>query len=179
MLLTFLLKMYIGLLASSPVREVVTLFITERTDHFRQYQGILGVSHRTHTLSNLLYLCCSMSFFLLPLFLSIEYYTPSFVLIFRFGAFVLSTCTLALALTAFFKDHKIAVEITGLAFSLAAFLPFLYDSKAEGSFLNFLAMAMPNSSFTIAITEDSSTPSLVSLALVKVYMLVYSFGEFP
>lgn len=68
MLMQFLLKMYLGLLASSPVREVVTFFITERTENLRQYQGILGVSHRTHTLGNLLYLCGHMSFFLLPLF---------------------------------------------------------------------------------------------------------------
>jgi hypothetical protein len=69
MLLQFLLKMYLGLLTSSPVKEVVTLFITERTDNYRQYQGILGVSHRTHTISNLLYLCGYMSFFLVPFFL--------------------------------------------------------------------------------------------------------------
>lgn len=101
------------------------------------------------------------------------------MLVFRFGAFVLSTCTLALALTAFFKDHKIALEIIGMLFSLSIFLPFLYDPNNKGSFLNLLAMAMPNSSFTIAIMEDSSTSSLVSLALVKVYLLIYSIGEFP
>jgi hypothetical protein len=96
------------------------------------------------------------------------------MLVFRFGAFVLSTCTLALALTAFFKDHKIALEIIGMLFSLSIFLPFLYDANKSGSFLNLLVMAMPNSSFTIAIMEDSSTPSFVSLALVKVYLLIYS-----
>lgn len=181
MLLGMLLKMYLGLMASSPVREVVTLFITERTEHFRQYQGILGVSHKTHTLSNLLYLCAFMSFFLLPLFLCILYYHPAlfFASVFKFGAFVLSTCALALALTSFFKDHKIALEVIGLAFSLAAFLPFAYDPKAGSSWLNLTVMAMPNSAFSVAVLEDTITPSLVSVALVKVYLMIYSVAEFP
>jgi hypothetical protein len=179
LLLTMLLKMYLGLLASAPVREVVTLFITERTEHFRQYQGILGVSHRTHTLANLLYLCAYMSFFLLPLFFCIAYYNPDFTLVFRFGSFVLSTCTLALALTAFFRDHKIALEVIGLLFSLSAFLPFAYDPHGGNSVLNFLVMALPNSSFVLAIMEDSSKASLVSLAMVKVYLLIFSVAEFP
>lgn len=179
MLLSTLLKMYLGLVGSSAVREVVTLFMNERTEHFRQYQMILGISHRTHTLGNLLYLCAYQSFFLFPLFATIFYYEPDLALIFRFGACVLSTCTLALALSSFFRDHKIALEAISLVFSLSAFLPFLYDSNDGNTPLNLLIMAMPNSSFAIAILEDTSTPSLVSFAFVKFYMLIYSIVEFP
>jgi hypothetical protein len=92
---------------------------------------------------------------------------------------VLSTCTLALVLTAFFRDHKIAVEVIGLFFSLTAFLSFAYDPADGNSPLNILIMAMPNSSFTIAILEDSIQPSIISLAFVKLYLLVYSLVEFP
>lgn len=109
LLLQPLLRMYLGLLGSSAVREVVTLFITERTDHFRQYQMILGVARGTHTFANLLYLCLFQCLFLSPLIATLFYYNPDIALLFRFAAFVGSTCTLSLALTSFFRDHKIAV----------------------------------------------------------------------
>lgn len=118
------------------------------------------------------------SFFLLPFFLTIEYFTFSFRYIFMFGSFVLSSMTLSLMLTAFFSDQKIALEIIGMLFSLSAFLPYFYKS-GDNSWLNYLIMVIPNSSFTIAILENDLTPSFVSLFLVKFYLILYSLVEFP
>jgi hypothetical protein len=109
LLLDTLLKIYIGLIGISAIRELITLFITERIDDFRQYQMIFGMSHRTHTLSNLLYMFIYLSCFLFPFYLTINYFGFKFIYIFYFAAFVISSSVLALALTAFFKDHKIAL----------------------------------------------------------------------
>lgn len=43
--MSMLLKIYIGLIGISAVRELVTLFIVERTEQYRQYQFIFGLSH--------------------------------------------------------------------------------------------------------------------------------------
>lgn len=43
--MTMLLKIYIGLIGISAVRELVTVFIMERTEQYRQYQFIFGLSH--------------------------------------------------------------------------------------------------------------------------------------
>lgn len=130
-LLETLLKIYIGLIGISAIRELITLFITEKIDDFRQYQMIFGMSHRTHTLSNLLYMLVYLSCFLLPFYLTLNYFDFRLIYIFYFAAFVISSSVLALAFTAFFKDHKIALEIIGMFFSLTAFLPFLYDNSTE------------------------------------------------
>jgi nitrate/nitrite transporter NarK len=44
-----------------------------------------------------------------------------------FGSFVISSLSLAMMLTSFFTDHKIASEIIGMIFSMAAFLPLLHS----------------------------------------------------
>lgn len=139
---------------------------------------IFGVSFRVHTLSNLFYMLVYQSFFLVPFYLTLNYYKfdPAYVL--DFAALVISSSTLTLALTTFFRDHKIALEVIGMLFSLGSFLPFLYDGS-EDSWLNFIVMAFPNSSFTIAILNNKPGSALISLAFVKLYLLVYSLGEFP
>lgn len=72
-----------------------------------------------------------MSISILPFYLTICYFNFDLIYIFYFGSFVISTLTLALALTAFFKDHKIAQEIIGMVFSLSAFLVFFYDDSSK------------------------------------------------
>jgi hypothetical protein len=178
-LLQLLLKIYIGLIGTSALRELITLFITERTEHFRQYQMIFGVSFRTHTLSNLFYMGAYQSFFLLPFYIVLNYYEFDLIYVLYFGSFVISSCTLTLALTSFFRDHKIALEVIGMIFSLSSFLPFMYESDKGNTWLNLIIMAIPNSSFTIAIMEKNTQSALISLALVKVYLIVYSLAEFP
>ncbi len=117
---------------------------------------------------------------ILPFYLTLNYFHFDLVYIFEFGSFVISTCTLALALTAFFKDHKIALEIIGMVFSMSSFLVFFYDENAkETGFVQALAMIMPNSSFTIAILYNNPTASFYSLFCVKFYFLIYSIFEFP
>jgi hypothetical protein len=106
--MTLLLKIYIGMLGLSAVRELITVFILERTELNRQYQAIFGLSREVYTLSNLFYMGLYLSISILPFYLTICYFNFDLVYIFYFGAFVISSLTLALALTAFFKDHKIA-----------------------------------------------------------------------
>ena len=125
-ILGMLLKMYVGLVGVSAMRELVTLFMTEKTEHFRQYQMIFGLSHRVHTLSNLFYMGCYLSFFLLPFYLTLNYYHFHLQYVLYFGAYVISSCSLAMTMTAFFRDPIIAQEVTNLLFMMGAFLPFLY-----------------------------------------------------
>jgi hypothetical protein len=67
-----------------------------------------------------------------------------------------------------------------MLFSLSAFLVFFYDEQTEGySLVEYLAMIMPNSSFTIAILYKDTSASFYSLFAVKIYMVVYSLVEFP
>jgi hypothetical protein len=175
LLLDMLLKIYIGLIGISALRELITIFITERLDNFRQYQMIFGMSHRTHTLSNLLYMFVYLSCFLLPFYLTINYFHFKLIYVFYFASFVISSSVLTLAFTAFFKDHKIALEIIGMFFSLSAFLPFLYDDSTETyNWTEYLAMIIPNSSFTIAILYEDTEAALLSLFFVKIYFLIYS-----
>ena len=88
---------------------------------------------------------------------------------------------MTLALTAFFKDYKIANEIIGMFFSLTAFLVFFYenDPKKTLTFVDCVAMIMPNSSFTIAILYKNTQASLISLFCAKIYLLIYSMVEYP
>ena len=121
-----------------------------------------------------------LSITILPFYLTINFFDFDLIYIFYFGSFVISTLTLALALTAFFKDHKIALEIIGMFFSLGAFLVFFYKEESEEkSFVEILAMIMPNSAFTIAILNKNTTAALYSLIAVKVYLIVYSVFEYP
>jgi hypothetical protein len=113
---------------------------------------IFGLTHRLHTLSNLFYMWIYLSACLLPIYLTVSYYHFDIIDVFYFGSFVISFSTLTLALTAFFKDHKIALELIGMLFSLSAFLPFLYDPDADQYRpIDYLAMIVPNSAFTIAL----------------------------
>lgn len=179
LLFDLMLKIYLGLIGTSALRELITLFMTERTEEFRQYQMIFGVSFRVHTLSNLFYMLVYQSFFLIPFYLTLNYYNLDPAYILDFAALVISSSTLTLALTTFFRDHKIALEVIGMLFSLGSFLPFLYDASAGNTWLNFIVMAFPNSSFTIAILNNKPECALISLAFVKLYLLIYSIGEFP
>lgn len=118
---------------------------------------IQGLSHRCHTLSNLLYMGMYMSIFIFPFYLTLNLFQFSLVYIFNFAAFVISSATLAMALSSLFKDHKVALEIVGLLFSLGAFLPFFYTAgnglleSYSYTLVDYIAMIMPNSAFTIAI----------------------------
>ena len=85
-----------------------------------------------------------------------------------------------MALSAFFKDHKIALEIIGMFFSLGAFLTFFYNEESKNkSFVDYVAMIMPNSSFTIAIMYKNTTAAFYSLIGFKVYIVVYGLVEYP
>ena len=88
---------------------------------------------------------------------------------------------MTLALTAFFKDYKIANEIIGMFFSLTAFLVFFYENTPNKTptFVDYVAMIMPNSSFTIAVLYKNNTSALISLFCAKIYLLVYSLVEYP
>ena len=125
-----LLKVYVGMIGLSAIRELITIFIVERNEKFRSYQFIFGLSQEVHTLGNLLYMGIYLSITILPLYLTINFFDFDLIYIFYFGSFVISTLTLALALTAFFKDHKIALEIIGMFFSLGAFLVFFYKEES-------------------------------------------------
>lgn len=115
-----------------------------------------------------------LSISILPFYLTINYFNFDLIYIFYFGSFVISSLTLALALSAFFKDHKIALEIIGMFFSLGAFLVFFYDENSQNkSFVEYIAMIMPNSSFAIAVLYRNTNAALYSLIAVKVYFLVY------
>lgn len=129
--------MYVGMIGTSGLRELVVLFISERNEQFRQYQMIFGVSFKTHTLANLLYMKIYLSVTILPFYLTLNYFHfhPSYIL--YFAAFVISSSYLTLALTAFFQDQKIALEVIGLFYSLTSFLPFFYD-KTNTTALNYI-----------------------------------------
>lgn len=103
-----LLKIYIGLIGSTAIKELISLFIPERTEKFRQYQFIFGLSNQIYTLSNLFYLGLYLSVLILPFFLTICYYDFDLVYIFYFGSFVITQLTMTLAFTAFFRDFKVA-----------------------------------------------------------------------
>ena len=107
-LFAFLLKIYIGMISTSVVREAVTLYITERQEGFRQYQMIFGLPYRVHTISNLFYMMIYNSLFLVPFYLVLNYFRLDPVYIFNFGAFVISSNALTLMLTSFFTEHKVA-----------------------------------------------------------------------
>ncbi len=177
--LTMLLKIYLGLVGVSAVRELVNLFIVERNEQFRQYQHIFGLSNHMHTISNLFYMCIYLSATVLPLYLTVSWFGVELVHILYFGAFVISNCTLAMALTAFFTDHKIALELIGMCFSLSAFLVFFYQPEGPSSPSGYLALIMPNSSFAIALLYHDIRAPLYSLLAVKVYLIVYFIFEFP
>jgi len=69
---------------------------------------IFGLSERCHTLSNLFYMGLYMSVFLLPFYLTLNYYEFKIEYVLIFGSFVISSLSLTLMLTSFFADHKIA-----------------------------------------------------------------------
>jgi ABC-type polysaccharide/polyol phosphate transport system ATPase subunit len=164
----------------SAVRELVTIFIVERTEQFKQYQFIFGLSREVHTLGNLFYMGAYLSVVILPFYLTLSWFDLAPRYVFCFGAFVISTCTLAMALTAFFRDHKIALELIGMLFSLSSFLIFFYDpASTDKNWVEWIAMVMPNSAFAIAIIHNNTLASLYSLVAVKVYLLVYVMVEYP
>ena len=70
---SFLLKIYIAMIGMSATRELVTLFMHERTEKHRQYQMIYSLSSLTHTMSNLLYMGLFMSITILPFFIALNY----------------------------------------------------------------------------------------------------------
>ena len=117
---------------------------------------IFGIGHRTHTLANLFYMGAYQSFFLLPFYITLNYYDFDLRYILYFGAFVISSCTLTLFLSSFFKDHKIALEIIGMLFSLSSFLPFVYEPEDGRTWLNIIIEIIPNSAFTIAILNKKT-----------------------
>ena len=75
---------------------------------FRQYQIIFGLGTRCHTLSNLLYMGLYMSVFLVPFYLTLNYFKFELHYIGMFAAFVISSLTCSMMLTSFFTDHKLA-----------------------------------------------------------------------
>jgi len=176
-----LLKIYIGLIGSTAIKELVSLFIPERTEKFRQYQFIFGLPHQVYTMSNLFYMGLYLSLLISPFFLTICYFDFDLRYVLYFGSFVVSQLTMTLAFTAFFNDFKIANEIIGMFFSLTAFLVFFYENNRENgyTFVDYLAMAMPNSSFTIAILYKNTKSSILSLFFAKIYLLIYSMVEYP
>ena len=109
LILSMLLKIYIGMLGLSAVRELVSIFILERNEKFRMYQFIFGLRREVHTLANLFYMKIYLSLSILPFYLTINYFNFDLIYIFYFASFVISSLTLAMALSAFFKDHKIAL----------------------------------------------------------------------
>ena len=141
---------------------------------------IFGMSHRIHTFSNLFYMGCYLSFFILPFYLTLNFYHFQLAYILYFGAFVISACSMAMMFTSFFADRIIAQEISGLFFTLGAFLPFLYqpisESNPEHSWVNYIAMIVPNSAFTLAIVNNDLKPALISLFCVKFYFIIYSIA---
>jgi hypothetical protein len=97
-----------------------------------------------------------LSVFLLPFYLTLNYYHFKLVYIFNFAAFVVSSSCLAMMATAFFKDLKIASEMINLMFSISSFLPLIYQGgDGSGSIpykaIDYIAMVMPNSAFSISI----------------------------
>ena len=142
---------------------------------------IFGLSYRSHTLCNLFYMMVYNSLFILPFYLTLNFFRLDPVYIFNFGAFVISSNTLTLMLTAFFTEHKVATEVIGTIFSLGSFLPLVYDSNSTNLY-HYLAMFFPNSAFAIAImTKDASEQwrvSLACLSISKLYLLIYYAVEF-
>lgn len=70
---------------------------------------IMGVSYKTHTLANLLYMQIYLSVTILPFYITLNYYHFNMSYALYFAAFVISSSYLTLALAAFFKDQKIAL----------------------------------------------------------------------
>ena len=83
---------------------------------------------------------------------------------------------MTIALTSFFTEHKVATEVIGIFFSLVSFLPFIYKPN-EHNFKHYLAMLMPNSSFTLSILEkDKYTSAEISLfSLLPCFIYVFVF----
>lgn len=89
-------------------------------------------------------------------------------------------------MSAFFTDQKLATEFISTLFSLSGFLVLMYsggvvqeNGSTTYSLTDYLAMFFPNSSFAIAIMYDTPHVSLYSISIVKLYLIVYSFMEFP
>lgn len=136
----------------------------------------MGLHKKIHTLSNMFYMLVYTSVFLFPFYVMINLYGFKLVYIFNFASFVISSSFLTIALTSFFNEHKVATEIIGLLFSLGSFLPFLYEANTY-DFKHYLAILMPNSSFTLAIMANNDTDrftiSFASLLMWKFYLLIF------
>lgn len=171
-----MLTIYIGIINSSALREIITLFINQRQDGNRQYQFVMGLCKKVHTLSNMLYMMIFSSVFLLPFYILLNLYEFNIIYVFNFAAFVISSSFLTMALTSFFNDHKVATEIIGFFFSVGSFLPFFYKPETYNLY-HYLAVFMPNSAFSIAImsTDDSERfkVSMSSLVLWKFYLIFF------
>lgn len=139
------------------------------------------MSKKVHTIANVLYIMVYTSAFLLPFFITLIWFEFKLVYIFNFAAFVVSSNFLTIALTSFFKEHKVATEVIGLLFSLSAFLPFAYEAE-NYNFKHYLAIIMPNSSFALSIlaknSGDSFKISLASLFMWKFYLIIFYAVEF-
>ena len=127
-----------------------------------------------------------MSFFLLPFYLTLNYFKFDLKYIGVFAAFVISTMSCAMMMSAFFTDQKLATEFISTLFSLSGFLVLMYsggvvqeNGETTYSLTDYLAMFFPNSSFAIAVMYDTPRVSLYSISIVKLYLIVYSVMEFP
>jgi hypothetical protein len=179
--MNFLLTIYVGLITSSSIKETITLFICEREEGSRQYQYVMGLKKLTHTLSNLFYMMVYTSVFLLPFFVVVNLYAFKIMYLFIFSGFVVSTGFLTIALTSFFSEHKVATEVIGLLYSLAAFLPFFYDANKYDVY-HYIALVVPNSSFTLASLSTNNWEGLLigvtPLSMVGFYILIFYVVEF-
>lgn len=172
----FLLTIYLGLINSSAIRETITLFINEREEGSRQYQFVMGLCKKTHTLSNLLYMMVYTAVFLFPFYVVLNLYGFKIIYIFIFASFIISSSFLALALTSFFSEHKVATQVIGIFFSLASFLPFFYEPNTY-NVNHYIAMVIPNSSFSLSIMSDNDSDRLIismsSLFMWKFYLIIF------
>ena len=87
----------------------------------------MGLTYKLYTFSNLTYVILYYFVAQLPFFIIVNYYEFSLLTyLFVFLSFSVSAGSLTLMLTALFNDHKVASEVIGFIFSMAAFLPFFY-----------------------------------------------------
>jgi hypothetical protein len=135
---------------------------------------ILGLSYARHFLANFLFMCAYMAFFMLPFFITLCVYDFRLFYIFSFSVFIVCSTMMTISLTALFKDHKIALEIIGIIFSLSSFLVFLYEKDNQNqAIVNLIAIIMPNSAFTISLYLNSSDSSIANLFIIPFLLILY------
>ena len=101
---------------------------------------------------------------------------------FYFGYFlsllinVLGSASVALFISVWFTDFKLAGQVVGMFFSAFTFVGLNYNG--DGGILDIIILAVPNSGFAIAVMEKNFVLSLCSIPAMLISFLGYLMIEY-